>query len=167
MEIRKTVPGDLERILELYENARKLMRESGNPNQWGDHYPPRELVCEDIRMGRSYCLVQDGKIAAVFVYFFGEDPTYRVIEDGAWLNDRPYGVLHRIASDGTCKGAGSFCIQWCLEQCKNLRGDTHKDNHIMQHVMEKNGLIRCGKIYLEDGTERIAYQREIRAEKDE
>jgi hypothetical protein len=32
----------------------------------------------------------------------GKDPTYAVIENGNWLNDEPYGVIHRIASNGRC-----------------------------------------------------------------
>ena len=37
--------------------------------------------------------------------------------------------------------------------------DTHKDNLIMQKFLSKNGFDRCGIIYVEDGTERIAYQK--------
>ncbi len=32
--------------------------------------------------------------------------------------------------------------------------------NVMQKVFEKNGFKRCGIIYVEDGTPRIAYQRE-------
>ena len=34
MEIRKSTPGDLEQMMELYAKARVFMRENGNPNQW-------------------------------------------------------------------------------------------------------------------------------------
>ena len=30
----------------------------------------------------------------------------------------------------------------------------------MQKVLEKNGFVQCGKIYLADGSPRLAYQRE-------
>ncbi len=41
----------------------------------------------------------------------------------------------------------------------NFRIDTHNDNKIMQHVIEKNGFIRCGIIYVKDGSPRIAYEK--------
>ena len=54
-----------------------------------------------------------------------EDPDYQVIE-GAWLNEEPYGVVHRITSDGTVKGAASACLTWAFGQCGNLKIDTHR-----------------------------------------
>ena len=65
------------------------------------------------------------------------DPTYAVIYDGAWPSDEPYGVVHRIASAGTVKGAGAYCLNWAFEQCQNLRIDTHKDNFVMQNLLKK------------------------------
>ena len=47
--------------------------------------------------------------------------TYEKIDDGNWIGDDNYGVVHRIASDGTEKGTGSFCIRWAIEQCRHLR----------------------------------------------
>ncbi len=38
-----------------------------------------------------------------FAFILGEDPTYQQI-DGAWLNDQPYGTIHRIAGNGKIKG---------------------------------------------------------------
>lgn len=160
MEIRKTEPGDLAEILKIYAHARGFMARTGNPHQWGDEgYPKEELLREDIRKGISYVAEQDGRIETVFVFFIGEDPSYRVIENGAWIQDGPYGVVHRIASAGRIKGSGAECLRWAFEQCGNLRIDTHDDNRVMQHVLEKNGFVKCGRIYLENGDPRIAYQK--------
>jgi len=41
----------------------------------------------------------------------------------------------------------------------NIRIDTHKDNRIMQHNIEKHGFTYCGIIYLANGDERLAYQK--------
>lgn len=65
-----------------------------------------------------------------------EDPDYQVIE-GAWLNEEPYGVVHRITSDGTVKGAASACLTWAFGQCGNLKIDTHRDNVVMQNMLKK------------------------------
>ncbi len=54
----------------------------------------------------------------------------------------------------------SFCLCRALSQCGNLKIDTHRDNKIMQHLLEKNGFKYCGIINTDDGTERMAYQKE-------
>ena len=159
MEIRKAKMEELDEIMEIFARARKFMAEQGNPNQWGTAKPARETIEEDIQLGRSYVCVEDDKIAATFFYLPGVDPTYLKIYDGEWLNQDEYAVVHRIASAGTVKGAGSFCINWAFEQCGNLKIDTHKDNIVMQNMLKKNGFTYCGIIYLLDGDERMAFQK--------
>jgi RimJ/RimL family protein N-acetyltransferase len=48
-----------------------------------------------------------------------------------------------------------------MAQIPNIRIDTHRDNAIMQHLLEKNGFVKCGIIYVEDGSPRIAYQKRL------
>lgn len=146
-------------LLNLYKNARMFMSSHNNPTQWGTGYPPQSLLESDILEGCSYVCEEHGQVIATFYYRFGEDSTYRRIYDGQWLDETPYGVVHRITSDGTIRGTASFCLSWALSQCGSLKIDTHRNNHIMQHLLEKNGFTRCGIIYLEDGSERIAYQK--------
>ena len=49
----------LERIMKIYERARKFMAEHGNPNQWPPSYPPRDQVEEDIREGHMFLCMAD------------------------------------------------------------------------------------------------------------
>lgn len=161
MKIRKASMTDINIILRLYDNARTFMTSHGNPTQWGNTYPSKALIENDIQNGYSYVCEEHEKIIATFYYRFGNDDTYRKIYGGQWLDEAPYGSVHRITSDGTIKGAASFCLNWALEQCGSLKIDTHKDNTIMQHVLKKNGFSYCGIIYLEDGTERMAYQKKL------
>ncbi len=158
MEIKKAEMGQLDAVMEIYHTAQTYMAQHGNPSQWGTEYPSRELVAGDIAKGQLYTAVDEDGLEGVFVFFVGKEPNYENITEGAWLNEKPYGVLHRIASAGKKKGVASHCIRWCLSQWPNMRGDTHEKNEVMQHVMEKNGLKRCGTIFVEDGTERIAFQ---------
>ena len=51
-----------------------------------------------------------------------------------------------------------FCLQWSIEQSEEIRVDTHEANLPMQRLLEKNGFVKCGKIQVADGTERIAFQ---------
>lgn len=78
-------------------------------------------------------------IEGVFYYACEKDSTYSVIEDGAWLNDKPYAVVHRIAIAEGTRGIGSFCLNWALEQAGNVRIDTHIDNKPMQELLKKLG----------------------------
>lgn len=98
---RGAVRGDLPQILKIYAHARAVMKASGNPTQWGDDFPPQELLEEDIDSNRLFLYVVNGQIEAVFAFILGADPTYAVIEDGQWLDDTlPYGTVHRLASAG-------------------------------------------------------------------
>lgn len=162
MEIRKTQMQDLDRVMDIYAGARAFMVATGNPRQWAARcWPPRELILRDIEQGKSYVCTDGDAILAVFFYHYGKDidPTYRRIDDGAWLDDSPYGVVHRIAARaGT--GAGKFCIRWAFEQCGHLRIDTHGDNAVMQKVLAGLGFTRCGIIYIEeDNDPRIAFEK--------
>lgn len=159
MKIRKTRLEELDVLMKIYENARIFMAGHGNPTQWGHSYPKRTLIAADIESGCSYVCEEHGKIIAAFFYDKGPDDSYRRIYGGQWLNERPYSVVHRIVSDGTVKGTASFCLKWAFKQCGNLKIDTHRNNHIMQHLLDKNGFTYCGIIYTDDGSERMAYQK--------
>jgi len=157
MIIRSAREQDMPRLLEIYEIARSTMRASGNLHQWNNGYPSEEVLREDITLGRLYVMEQDGQAEAAFVFFVGVEPTYARIE-GAWLTDRPYGVIHRVASSGAIRGVVPTMVAWCRERAEELRIDTHADNTIMQRQVERSGFARCGIIYLENGDPRIAYQ---------
>ena len=163
MHIRKSTEGDVARIMEIYARARAFMAATGNPNQWGPtNWPPEELIHNDIACGKGYVCKHDGRVVGVFFFDQGSDvePTYAEIDDGAWLADGPYGVVHRIASDGTVPGTGQFCLEWAFAQCGHLRIDTHADNVVMQNLLHKLGFAHCGTIYVyEDRFPRLAFEK--------
>lgn len=49
MSIRHARPDDLNKIMEIYQYARTVMAQSGNPGQWVNGYPSRELIECDLR----------------------------------------------------------------------------------------------------------------------
>ena len=164
LTIRKSKPGDLPRIMEIYAYARRYMADHGNPDQWGPTcWPPESLIRRDITEGCSYvCEAASGEIAGTFYFTQGPDiePTYRKITNGAWLDNSPYDVVHRIASAGSEKGVGAFCLNWAYTQCGHLRIDTHGDNTVMQNLLGKLGFIHCGTIYVEeDDAPRLAFEK--------
>lgn len=134
------------------------MRKTGNRTQWEDGYPPRSLIEKEIAAGQSFVVGTESGVHAVFSFLLDEDPTYRRI-DGAWLSDKPYGTIHRVASDGTLSGVFTAAVAFCQKVTTHLRVDTHEDNKIMQHVIEKNGFTRCGVILLANGAPRVAFEK--------
>ncbi len=161
--IRASTEQDLSRIMEIYALARAFMASHGNPDQWGPtHWPPEHLIHQDIREGHSYvCLNDAGIVIGTFFFNQGLDvePTYRNITDGTWRSSGPYGVVHRIAADGSQKGIGTFCLRWALSRCAHLRIDTHGDNTVMQSLLRKLGFVHCGTIYVEeDNAPRLAFE---------
>lgn len=159
MQIRLAEAHDLDRLMEIFEAARTFMVSVGNAHQWINGYPQRELIAGEIAASHCYvCTTESGDIVGTFCFIQGPDPTYARIEDGNWLDGEPYYVIHRLASDGSYRGVAAQCIDWCRNRSANLRIDTHADNKVMQHILEKQGFVRCGIIYVANGTPRIAYQ---------
>ncbi len=159
MEIKRATAPELDAILAIYAAAREFMKEQGNALQWEGGYPQREIVEADLAAGHLYLCVEEGEIFGVFCYFHGEDPTYCVIEDGAWLTEGQTGIMHRVAVAKHNRGVASFCFGYCFEKSRSIKIDTHRDNLPMQRALEKNGFVRCGIIHLANGEERIAYQK--------
>ena len=170
--IRKAEEKDLPGIMEIYAGAREFMAEHGNPRQWGNtNWPPEALIRKDISEGKSFVCEVPGtegsagataRIAAVFFYDHGRniEPCYRVIEGKGWSGGDTYGVVHRIASAGSERGAGTFCILWAFRQCGYLRMDTHGDNSVMQNLLTKLGFEKRGIIHVvEDNYPRFAYEK--------
>ena len=161
MEIRKASISELAIISQMYSEARNFMKESGNASQWKDGYPPDKLIMSDIQKGALY-LCMDGESAVGVFYFAVEnDVDYERIYDGEWLNSERYAVIHRVAVTAKGKGVAAFCFSYCFEHFPNLKIDTHADNTPMQRSLEKNGFIRCGRVVLHNGEERIAYQKAL------
>ena len=160
IRIRPAAPADLGELMRIFDSARRFMRSTGNMHQWAGGYPSEELLRSEILAGHCFvCETADGEPVGTFCFIIGEDPTYQIIEQGAWLSPGPYGTIHRLASDGRAGGVARACFDWCGARMGNLRADTHADNTIMQRLLEGAGFVRCGIIYTDDGSPRIAYQR--------
>ena len=160
--------------MEIFEGAKRIMRASGNLQQWNDGYPSREVVMRDIEAGHCYVLCEIGdvdqapdavrehsteQIIATMALIPGPDPTYSYIE-GEWPGEEPYYVIHRIATATPGRDVARIMYDWAFEYIKpasTIRIDTHRDNCIMKHILTKYGFKMCGVIYLEDGAPRDAY----------
>ena len=159
--IRKvSLPDDEERLLEVFATAKEIMAADGNVNQWKDGYPSLDIVRSDMEKDGGFVVEDNGKIVAYFAFLPSPEPTYSKIYDGKWLDDaKPYHVIHRIASLPEAHGIFKSIMDFCFARERNIRIDTHRDNRIMQHNILKHGFKYCGIIHLDNGDERLAYQK--------
>lgn len=158
MKIELAKKTDLDKLLEIYREAREFMKNSGNKTQWGDNKPSKETLERDIENQNLYKVVDFDEIVGAFALIYGEDKTYFKI-DGKWLNDEPYATLHRVVSSGKARGIMSEIIKFSEEKYENLRIDTHKNNHKMLDKIRENGFTYCGVIKIDDGSPREAFQK--------
>ncbi len=157
---RAVLPDDGEAIMTVFDAARRIMVGSGNTKQWQNGYPTLENVRMDIEREGAFVIVDDNKIVGYFAYLPSPEPTYAKIYEGEWVDDeRPYYVVHRIASLPDAHGIFDSIIEFAHTHTSNVRIDTHRDNLIMQHNILKHGFHYCGIILLLNGDERLAYQK--------
>lgn len=157
MTIRHAILSDIPAMMKVFAVARQFMAMTGNPHQWAEDYPNEEWLTKDINEGDSYVCVENGEVVATFVLKGGEDPTYKEIYDGQWLNDEPYATIHRIASNGQVHGVLHAAVTFALERYQNVRIDTHRDNRVMLRALDKEGFRYCGIIRCWSGEERRAF----------
>ena len=162
--IRKSLPEDIDLILSMYDHSRSVMRADGNMTQWVG-YPTHEDVEEDIARGVSYIIEKcegaqgSAKECGTFALVPDEEPTYGYINHGRWIDEHtPYSTLHRLAALPGTKGIADIAFRYAKEQAAHLRVDTHHDNRPMRHILEKEGFVYCGTIYMPDGAPRDAYE---------
>ncbi|MBR2989987.1 MAG: GNAT family N-acetyltransferase [Solobacterium sp.] len=172
IEIRPAEEKDLNGMMIVVEEARAYFKEHGIPQWQEPHpgethlYPGRPDLLKDIAKGGSYVMVEGDEVAGLCGIAFAADPNYTVIDNGAWLNDHPYGVIHRIAVKADRKGQGlakqffRFAETLAAEHgIHDLRGDTHELNQSMRRLFTSMGYTECGTVYMVDGAPRVAYHK--------
>lgn len=168
MDIKLTTEAELDELMTVFDEARGTIATLGI-DQWQDGYPSRAVIAADIAKSRSYRVRIDGKLCATFAMLDDGEPTYDKIYDGHWLtgdNERDYIAIHRVAISVFSRGSGlsgkiiDYACDFAKEKGrKSLRIDTHEGNIVMRRMLEKNGFLLCGVIYLENGDRRVAYER--------
>lgn len=165
MEFRQAKISDLDQIVEIIELSKKYLKET-KVDQWQDGYPAKEDLRRDIESGNSYVLTNKDEIIATTVISLEGESTYNSIFNGEWITNEEYIVMHRVAVHDRYKGKGIF--KELIKEAENLalnkgifsiKIDTHRDNISMQKAVLKNDFKKCGIIYLEDGSERIAFEK--------
>lgn len=165
MQYRRSIESDIPSIMPIIHQAQTLLKEAG-VNQWQNNYPNEAAILNDIHNLESYVVLDKQRVIGTFALSFRIESTYNHIYEGSWLSLQDYAVIHRIALDNEYKGLGisteiiNTIEEWCVNQkVFSLKIDTHEDNRSMRRMLEKNGFVYCGIIFLLDGNRRVAYEK--------
>lgn len=168
MNIRRTTEKDLPEIMAIVKEAQEYLHDQGIP-QWQNGYPNEAQFRTDMEKQGSYVLVDEDMVVGFCYLTSDRDPDYTNIYNGAWLNDEPYVVAHRVAIKKSLKGKGyahqifAFAEKMAKEQgIYNLRVDTHDDNRSMQRCVTKEGFVPCGRVYIGGTAPRIGFQKVLK-----
>lgn len=171
-QFRHAQTADLPQIMGIVAQAQAYLAAQGI-DQWQDGYPDEATMREDIARQNAYVLAEDDRVCGIASIIFDGEPTYDRIHDGAWTTAEPYAAIHRIAVDATMRGKGiADAVMQGAEEVVARRGltgiriDTHRQNVVMQRMLQRNGYALCGVIYLtegkEAGAERVALEKTLK-----
>ena len=155
--LKKATIKDAEECYKILDLGRAYQREQGFV-QWTDDFPSINTVKDDILKEKGYKLLCENEMIGYMYIAFDGEKEYDNI-DGSWASNENYATVHRVAFKPEFRGRGLAKIAFDLikELCrannfKSIRMDTDEKNILMQHVLEKNGFKKCGKISCNGGT---------------
>lgn len=167
MILRLSTVKDLINIMNIINEGKEFLK-NNKVNQWQNGYPNEEVILNDINNNESYVIENNGEIIGTTALSFAGEKNYDKIYDGKWISNGDYAVIHRIATSKIkgIKNVGHEILKKSEEIClskniHNIKIDTHEDNKAMQSLLLKNNYKYCGVIYLEDGSKRIAFEKEL------
>ena len=154
--IRKAKIEEVNEINSIINDAKLLFKMAGS-TQWQDldGYPNTITLINDINKEQLYVKVVDNILVAVVVVSKETEEAYNKIYEGAWLNDKKYYVVHRLAvrKEYYGKGLAKELLQYAekvalADGVKNIRVDTMLNNIKMINLLKSFGYINCGVIHL-------------------
>ncbi|MGL5540530.1 MAG: GNAT family N-acetyltransferase [Erysipelotrichaceae bacterium] len=161
--IRRATLEDVTTIVAMIEEAKAFLKSNGVP-QWQADYPNAQTVRQDILAHQSYVWEEAGEVVGSMMLSFEKEVTYDVVYQGAWRQEGPYAVIHRLVVADCAKGKGVsgklFAAAKALSldhEVHMIRIDTHEVNHAMQRTLQKNGFVCIGTIHLIDHEPRLAF----------
>lgn len=165
--LRNVTIADAGSIWELLQQAIEKRKQEGS-TQWQDGYPNPDIVANDIEKGYAYVYTNEaGDIVGYTALIFDGEPAYEALE-GKWLTNRPYAVIHRLATTTgpkAIKGLGTRILKAAETVCRrrgvfSIKADTNFDNTGMLRVFEKLGYTYCGEVYFR-GAARKAFEKKL------
>ena len=155
-EPRRAEIADMDALLDILEQAKAYLRESG-VDQWQEGYPNREALAADIEAGRGWLFecVDNGEVAGYECVAMTPEECYKGI-DGKWLTEgENYAVIHRAMAGADFRGSRLASEMFSLAEelaagmgKTSVRVDTHRGNKPMNRLAQKMGYTYCGIIDL-------------------
>lgn len=160
---------DLYLIMELIREAQQFLKDNNIP-QWQNNYPNQETIKEDLKNKTLYLYWMEGIVAGMINISLKKDPQYAIIYDGAWLSNKDYAVIHRLAikREFANLGIAQKLLIFSEELAKrnniySIKIDTHYLNKPMNSLLIKMGYYHCGTIELANHDQsdyhRLAYEK--------
>lgn len=166
--LRKTMFGDIKQVMEIIEQGKSYLKSNG-VDQWQNGYPNEAVIREDIGNGYGYVLADERNVVGTVALSFDGEPWYDDIQDGQWLTNGRFLVIHRLAVSRTARGTAlaseliKHAEKLCLERgVRSIKIDTHEDNIVMQRFVKKNGFKYCGTVILGSEGKRLAFEKVIK-----
>ena len=167
MKYRKANIEDLDNIMTIIEDGRLFLKPQQS-GQWQDGYPNIDNIKDDISKGYLYAiLTEDDDIASIAAFTYHEED-YDHLYEGHWISEYPYMVMHRISVKEKYRHQGYGDALFKLfelvakeEGYHSIRIDTHQNNKVMLHLLEKNHFILCGKAILKPNKDRLVFEKII------
>lgn len=167
-KLRRAGASDMPAIYRMIAEGRESLAARG-VDQWQTDAPGAPEFARDCALAQLWVLTDEsGAPCASAALCFGDDPSYRVITDGAWENPPPYAAIHRVAVAGRCRGRGVAGILFD-RLCRiardagvpSVRVDTHENNRSMRRALEKSGFVYRGRVRTLQGRPRVAYEKSL------
>lgn len=156
MKLKQATMSDYDQIMAILKDGANQLAESG-VNQWQGDYPSPDQIKEDIENGWAYLAVsQDEETVGALAIVPAPDHAYDELH-GEWLKDTDkYIVIHRVAIHSNHAGHGyaTKLFNEVINQVRDshpeidsIRVDTHEDNKVMQHLINKMGFKKVGELH--------------------
>lgn len=86
MEIRLAFPNEVDAIMQVIEDAKKCLAESGS-DQWQNGYPNADIIIDDIISGQAYVALEEGELLAYAAVTQSPEKSYEAIYEGSWQGE--------------------------------------------------------------------------------
>lgn len=168
MKLRKSSLDDIDLLSKMAEDA-KLFMKKNNLKQWDENYPCNIDFIEQSNEGVGYCILSDDdEIVGYFSLKFGTEKNYLKTYKDNFKYTGPYATIHTAMMSKDFRGKGfskyifKFSEKLALDNgTKYLRIDTHKDNIPMRKIIENSGFTYSAIIKVDDGTDRLAFEKKV------
>lgn len=165
MTIRLAEQADVLEILTIFSQTRDYFKEL-KIDQWQGEYPGVPEILKDIELQQCYVMVEKDVIIGIIVISLQPEMSYNSLIAGAWNSQAPYTVIHRLAINNDYHGKGTSLKLLAHAEKMTLahgrqviRTDTHEANDGMRYILTKTGFRNTGRLFLEDGSPRIGYDK--------